>query len=165
MRYSPSMIPGVMIDFLARASVAIAATRDAGRRPHLHYLSGWHMEENGEILVCLVAEGFTGTLMESLEDNGHFAVTAEVIGPHETYQFKGTYAGSRPVSEADRRIHADCRERFVRAVQTLHRGHFSDDTLRATVRPPAIALRIRIGEIYVQTPGPAAGCRLFPPEA
>ena len=161
-RAGGSMIPGVMVEFLGRASVAVAATRDGKLVPRIHYLSGWYVEDNGEIVVALVGEDFTFGLMESLEDNGRFAMTAEVIGPHETYQFKGTWEGCRPPVEADLRIHEACRRRFLEAIQRCYPGHFTDEAVGARFETPALAVRFRVREIYVQTPGPAAGRRLFP---
>jgi hypothetical protein len=159
------MIPGVMVDFLHRASVAIGSTRTRDLVPNVHFLSGWYVEENREILVCLVSAGFTDRLIESLEDNGHFAVTAEVIGPHETYQFKGIGAGSRPAAEADAQVHRACQQRFLQALGRHFPNRFREADVRAWIGPPAIAVRVRVDEIFVQTPGPAAGRRLFPQRA
>jgi hypothetical protein len=156
------MIPGVMVDFLERASVAVASTRTRDLVPHLHFLSGWYVEPDKSILVNLVPDGFTDDLLASLEDNGQLAMTAEVIGPHETYQFKGTFEGARDVTEHDRAIHRACRQRFYDAVRRHYGDSFPDPAVLARIAAPAIAVRCRVSEIYVQTPGPAAGQRLYP---
>ena len=156
------MIPGVMIDFLERATVGVAASRGRDLIPHIHFLSGWYLEADRETLVCLVAAGFTETLAESLADNGQFAVTLEVIGPHETYQFKGASAGTRPPAETDGPVHLACRQRFFDAIKRYYPDQFTDAAILAHVRPPEIAVRLRVREIFVQTPGPAAGRKLFP---
>lgn len=158
------MIPGVMVHFLERATVAVASTRTADLLPRLHFLSGWKPEEDGDIVLCLVAEGYTDGLMESLVENGEFSMTAEVIGPHETYQFKGSYAGSRPLTEQDAALHRDCQQRFVEAVQRHHPGQLTDAQVRAHIPPPAVAVRLRVRSIYEQTPGPGAGGKLYPQE-
>lgn len=156
------MIPGVMVEFLGRATVAVASTRTKDLVPHIHFLTGWYVEENGEIAVALVSEGFTGHLADSLEQNGRFAMTAEVIGPHETYQFKGTWAGSRPAAASDTPIHKDCQRRFLEALRRHYPGQFDDADVLARFGPPSVAVRFKVREIFVQTPGPAAGRRLFP---
>ena len=158
------MIPGIMVDFLERASIAVAATRSGNRIPDIHLLSGWYVEENRETAVGLVAPGSLEGLRESLADNGHFALTAEVIGPHETYQFKGIQATSRPVTDAELAIHRDCRRRFLEAVRRTYPNRFPDEAVLARIPSPSLAVRFRVVEVYVQTPGPAAGRRLFPPE-
>ena len=158
------MIPGVMVDFLARASVAVASTRDDTLVPRIHFLSGWSVDDDRRRVVCLVPSSFTPGLEEALARGGDLALTAEVIGPHESYQFKGRLVDSRPPIDSDRLVWESCRERFVDAVMRHMPGRFSDDSLRVRLREPALAVRFEVHEIFVQTPGPAAGRRLFPPE-
>lgn len=156
------MIPGMLIEFLDRASVGIASTRSRALVPTVHFLAGWRVVDNGEVIECLVARGFTEGLEENLADNGRLTLTAEVIGPHETYQFKGTSVGIRQAGAADVPIHEACRRRFFDACRKYYAGQFRDEDVRAKVGPPAVAVRLRVSEVYVQTPGPAAGKRLFP---
>jgi hypothetical protein len=158
------MLPGVMIGFLDRASVAVAATRDRELVPHVHLISGWAVEPDRETVRALVPAGFTEQLVRCVEDNGRLALTAEVIGPHETYQFKGRYVGARPVDAADRSIWLGCQERFVRDVHRQYRDQFATDDLRAHCPEPVLAVRFVVEEVFVQTPGPAAGQRLYPAE-
>jgi len=159
------MIPGVLVDFLARASVAVASTRDHALVPHLHWVSGWWVEEDGETVVCLVSASFTDHLLDSLEANRQFAVMAEWIGPHECYQYKGSYLDSRPATASDRLVYETCRERFVAAVRAHLGDRFSERALRHHIREPAIAVRFKVDEVFLQTPGPGAGRRLFPRES
>jgi hypothetical protein len=159
------MIPGVMVDFLSRASVAIAGTRDERLAPDVQFLSGWSVHEDRSSVVCLLAPAFADGLVGRLERHGEIALTVEVIGPHECYQFKGRYLESRPASPSDRPVFEACRLRFVEAVRRLLGDRFSEPSLRARFRDPTLAVRFAVEEIYVQTPGPAAGRRLFPPEA
>jgi len=154
------MIPGMLIDFLDRASVGIASTRSRELAPSIHFLSGWRAEEGGAV-ECLVARGFTERLEENLADNGRLTLTAEVIGPHETYQFKGTGAGIRPANAADAAVNEACRRRFFDAIRKYYAGQFRDEDILARVGPPAIAVRLQVSEVYIQTPGPAAGKLLF----
>jgi len=156
------MIPGMLIEFLDRASVGIASTRSRDLVPAVHFLSGWRVEENGEIIECLVVRGFTGGLEANLADNGRLTLTAEVIGPHETYQFKGTSVGIRPAGAADATVHAACRGRFFDACQKYYAGQFKDEDVLAKIGSPEVAVRLKVSEVYIQTPGPAAGKRLFP---
>jgi hypothetical protein len=156
------MIPGMLIDFLERASVGIGSTRSRDLVPSIHWLSGWRVEQNHEVVECLVAKGFTEGLDEAVRDNGRFALTAEVIGPHETYQFKGTCERTRPVEQADMPAHRACRQRFIDAIAKYYAGQFQEADVFARIGPPALVVRLRVREVYIQTPGPAAGKRLFP---
>lgn len=159
------MVPGVMVSFLGRASVAVASTRDERLVPRVHFLSGWSVDADRESVTCLVPAAFTGGLDQTLERRGEFAMTAEVIGPHETYQFKGVLVEARPAGPADRAVYEACRKRFVEAVMQHLPGRFTEEMLFARMREPALAARFAVREIFAQTPGPAAGRRLFPPES
>src|SRR5262249_23116337 len=121
------MIPGMLIDFLGRASVGIASTRSRDLVPAVHFLAGCRVDESGEIIECLISRGFTEGLEDNLADNGRLTLTAEVIGPHETYQFKGTSQGTRPATSADAPTHEDCRRRFFDACQKYYTGQFRDE--------------------------------------
>ena len=156
------MIPGVIVEFLGRASVAVAGTRDQNLVPHIHFVSGWQVSEDSTELTCFIPAKFTDNLISSLEDNGQLARTVEQIGPHETYQFKGDYLDSRPLQEDDLSIYEDCRERFVSAC--LPRFGIPEDVLRRYISKPSLAVRFKVREIFVQTPGPSAGKRLVPSE-
>ena len=157
------MIPGVMVKFLDRASVAVAGTRDESLVPHVHFLSGWAVDGDGNV-VCLFPASFSEGLLERLERTGALALTAEVIGPHECYQFKGRYLDARPATGEDRPVFEACRQRFSDAVKRHLGDRFTERSLHARFHEPALAVRIAVDEIYVQTPGPAAGKRLYPAE-
>jgi len=158
------MVPRDIANFLARASVAVVSTRDDDLVPHLHFLSGWSVAEDLGSVVCLVPPSFDDGVTERLARHADLAMVAEVIGPHETYQLKGRYIDHRPAGEADRQVFEECRQRFVDAVQRHLRGRFGEDALRARFREPALAVRFAVDEVFLQTPGPAAGRRVYPAE-
>ena len=155
-------VPGIILDFLERATVAVAGTRDRQLVPRLHRISGWKVEADGRTMTCFVARGFTSGLAGALEDNGQLAVTIEEVGPHETYQFKGRYLSSRPLSDEDRALCREIKERFVKVVST--KFGLPEEACRAFSPGPELAVSFELGEIYLQTPGPGAGRRLVPPE-
>lgn len=159
-------LPGVLVQFLDRASVAIGCTRDATLAPTIHYASGWQLDGDQRSIWCFIPEPFTPRLRSSLEENGHFALTVEHIGPHECYQFKGTYVEMRPATDVDREIVARCRERFAAALCGLNPLLAPNkDVLRRYILDPAVAVRFAVREVYLQTPGPGAGRLLAQLEA
>jgi hypothetical protein len=160
----PVKIPGVLLQFLQRASVAFGCTRSRDRVPQIHWVSGWSVDLDGSTLHCFIPGQFMVGLGEALKDNGRFALTLERIGPHETYQFKGIADSLRPVSPADRAAVALCRARFVRDVLAVL-PRFQDPAfdLPGYSPEPEVAVSLRVREIFLQTPGPGAGMRLVPP--
>jgi hypothetical protein len=155
------VIPGVIVQFLDRASVAVGCTRSASLAPQIHWVSGWQLDADLRSIWCFIPAEFTAGLEPSLRENGHFSLTIEHIGPHECYQFKGTFLSLRPATEHDRAVVARSRERFAAAVTKLIPAFAANvELLRRYIIEPAVALRISVREIYLQTPGPGAGSLL-----
>lgn len=159
-------IPGVLLRFLERASIAYAATRDRSLAPHFHWASGWMQEDDPHFLAVLVSEPFTAPLLANVAECPRMAVTIEHIGPHETYQFKGDFAGTRSLGAPERQAFEACRRRFVLDVQQIDTRHnFAGETLERYLGEPSLVVRLAVRQIFLQTPGPGAGRRLVPPEA
>jgi hypothetical protein len=158
-------IPGVLLRFLDRASIAYAGTRDGSLVPHLYWVCGWAVEPEPGHLAFFVAEPYPARLLRDVGVCSRIALTIEHIGPHETYQFKGDYASSRAPGASERAVFERCRARFVRDVQEIEtRFAFSKETLERYLGEPASVVVLRVQEIFLQTPGPGAGRRLVPPE-
>ena len=159
-------IPGVLLRFLERASLAFAGTRGRDLVPHFHWVSGWAVEPDHASVAFFVGEPFSERLLRDVAECQRLALTIEHIGPHETYQFKGGFAGSRPMGPAEVVAFEACRERFIRDVLAIDtRWGFSREALGRYHSRPALAVVLGIGEVFLQTPGPGAGRRLVPPEA
>jgi hypothetical protein len=158
------MIPAKIVRFLERANVGHAATRDARLVPHGHRISGWKLNADGTTMSVFIPATASEHLVESLLDNGQFAVTVEDYPAHETYQFKGRYRGHRAATTDDLQATDRVRERWVRSLRQIAPPG-SEPHIRAYVQTPAIAVDFEVHEIYVQTPGPGAGARIMPEQA
>jgi hypothetical protein len=157
------MIPGKIIRFLEQhANVGFAGTRDRHLVPHGHRVCGWRVGADGRTLTALIPEQFTAHLLESLEDNGQFALTVEEFPSHETYQFKGRYVRHRPVQRDDVEVVNRIRERFVKSVRPIF-ADAPEEFLKDFATAAHLAVDFEVHEIYLQTPGPGAGSRLVPP--
>jgi hypothetical protein len=154
-------IPGILIRFLERASVALGCTRGPDLTPRIHWVSGWQLDPDPRSIWGFVPKAFETGLRETVVERGPFALTVEHIGPHECYQFKGRLLELRPSTDADRAVVARCRERFSAAVRVLlpHLAH-QEAALNRYILDPAVAVRFEVKEIYLQTPGPGAGSLL-----
>jgi hypothetical protein len=156
------MIPGKILQFLDRANVGFAGTRDPNLVPHGHRVSGWAVSKDGRRVTAFISRSWTAHLLESLLDNGQFAMTTEEYPAHEAYQFKGRYVGHRPVTAADIETVDRVRDRFVKALRPFSPPN-SDLPLLAFIPEPEVAVEFEVREIFVQTPGPGAGVRIVPP--
>jgi hypothetical protein len=158
-------IPGVLLRFLERASIGYAGTRDRDLVPHFHWVCGWAVEPDRSSLAVLIGEPFGARLLRDTAECTRLALTIEHIGPHETYQFKGDFAGTRQVGPAERAVFEACRERAIRDIRAIEtRFDFPREVLARYYGEPALLVVLRVREIFLQTPGPGAGRRLVPPE-
>jgi hypothetical protein len=158
------MIPGKILRFLDQhANVAFAGTRSRDLVPYGHRVSGWRAGTDGRTLTALIAQPFLNHLVESLEDNGAFAVTIEHFPSHETYQFKGRYLRQRPLDQQDVDTVDRIRGRLVKGLRPMF-PQVPEGMLNWFVPNPHLAIEFEVDEIYLQTPGPGAGARLVPPE-
>jgi hypothetical protein len=159
------MIPGKIVRFLEeRGNAAFAGARDRNMVPGGYRVSAWRVAADGRTITALVPDPFTDRLIESLQENGQFAMTVEEHPTHETYQFKGQYVRHRRAGLEDVALVARFRERFGRRFQGEIPPEVNLDVmLKAAVPDPTIAVDIDVREVYLQTPGPAAGSRIYPP--
>ena len=157
------MIPGKILRFLEYASISCAATHDKDLVPSIHRASGYSVDPDKETMNGLIPEQFAINIISSLEDNGQFALTIEHIPSHETYQFKGDYIDSRPATPDDLVHYEQLKGRFIADVRSLY--GLDEDVTAPFSLEPSIVVRFKVREIFLQTPGPGAGSRIFPPEA
>lgn len=155
-------IPGVILDFLSRATIGIAGTRDANLVPRVRRVCGWRVEPDLRTMACAISRTSVPGLLESLRDNGEFTLTVEIIGSHETYQFKGAFVDVAHCSGDDLKTVEGLRDRFAQTVSRLF--GVPDAACRSYIGRPGITVRFQVYEIFVQTPGPGAGRRLVPAE-
>jgi hypothetical protein len=157
-----TMIPGKIVRFLEQyANFAYAGTRDRNLVPYGHRVSGWSVGSDGRTLTVLFAKLFTPRLIESLEDNGQFALTVEEFPTHETYQFKGRYLRHRPAQQDDVESVNRIRERMLKGLRRVY-PYVPPEARIAAIFMPVLAVEFEVLEIYLQTPGPGAGVRLVP---
>ena len=159
------MIPGKILRFLEQhANVGFAGIRDRNLVPLGYRVSAWRVAADGRTLTALIPDPFTEELIECLQENGQFAMTVEELPTHETYQLKGRYLRHRPVEPEDLELVVRFRERFGKRFQ----GEIPPEmvvtfVLKASVPDPRVAVDFEVREVYLQTPGPGAGSRLYPP--
>ena len=158
-------IPGLLLRFLQRASIGYAGTRNRDLVPRFHWVCGWAAEPDHSTVAFYVSAPFGARLLHDTAECPRLALTIEHIGPHETYQFKGEFAGTRPVGPADRAAFEGCRERAIHDIRAIEtRFEFPHEILARYYGEPELAVLLRVHEIFLQTPGPGAGRRLVPPE-
>jgi hypothetical protein len=152
-------IPEAIVEFLERASIAIAGTRDRNLVPHVHRPSGFRLSPDQKSVVCLFPDAFAEHLSSSLDANGEIALTVSHPISHETYQFKGKLLHSGPVEEEDFESYRSSVERAVEQLGPVLGS--AAQVLRENVPPPTLRVVFEVREVYDQAPGPGAGRRVY----
>jgi hypothetical protein len=148
-------------EFLQQLNAMTMGTRTADNQPHVHMGLGCRVED-AERLRVFVADFAMHQLEESLRDDGQVAVTIGNPMSHESYQFKGVAERVAPCDDADKAAS----ESYLRdLIEMTIQGYGMPESLRDAVRPAAVAVTVKVREVFNQTPGPNAGQRILPKEA
>ena len=159
------MIPDKILKFLAeQGNIGIAGTRDANLRPYGHRVCGWRVQTDRRTLTAFIGSPYADRFLQSVLDNGQIAITVEEAPYHETYQFKGRYLAHRAIRPDESEIVNRTRERFAQSVRQLSpEPDVHGNWLRASIPDATLAVDMDVHEVFLQTPGPSAGSRLYPP--
>jgi hypothetical protein len=156
------MIPPKIIKFLEQhANIGFAGLRDRDLMPFGSRICAWRVGADGSTLAVFLP-AFADRLADALLDNGQIAITVEEFPMHETYQLKGRYRHHRPVRQDEIKIAKRTRERFATSVRSLVTDEGPINQLRASIPKPTVTVEIDVLEVFVQTPGPGAGARIYP---
>jgi hypothetical protein len=146
-----------LASFITSGISVLVGTRDAHLVPESTRGVGVRVEAGGAEITVFLAEATSARALANLRDNGRIAVCFSRAIDHRSIQVKGPVISIRDGDAADR---ADV-ERWIEA---LARGWQEIGiplaVSRRLARWPARAVRLRIEEVFVQTPGPGAGAPL-----
>ena len=111
------------------------------------------------VRVYVPAPGAAGVLANLAVAPGLTLLMA-VMDTYEAYQVKGTYAGQRACTPEEVAYQRAYVEGFADALagQQLPR----ERAIAAYFRQPSVALRLRVEELYEQTPRKGTGVRIVP---
>ena len=143
-----------LVAFFHRPLMSIIAATDACGKPAAGRGIGFHLMEDREGMDVIFSGWQWPGLVAAIAERGKLAVTFVSPADYVSFQIKGSASlrptEARDVAEADR---------FITAAMTELEGL---GVPRGVIMPwlcpqePRVA-RLRISEIYVQTPGPLAG--------
>jgi hypothetical protein len=151
------MISPELASYLQSGLSIHVATRTASLAPHGARVWAVQVEDDSVHVIALVHESEAAALLDDLKSNGRMALGFSRVSDHRACQLKGAFAGSRAGAERDR----SWLENQVGAFQRELASVGVPPALLAGSRTwPCVALRMRVQELFNQTPGPGAGERL-----
>jgi hypothetical protein len=130
------------------------ATRDAELEPEAMLAMGIRASEDRSHITVYLPEVLAEATLRNLEQNGSIAVTLERASDMRAVQIKGRSRGIRPSNESDKELQTVFRAALVEQFATVG---IPRSTTRRIAWWPSVAVEVEIQELFLQTPGPAAG--------
>ncbi len=147
-------LDAALIEFLTSGLVLGAATRDDRLVPDVVRPAGVRVEPGGQEITFLVAASSAGQMLKNVEGNRRVALVFSDPQDNRSVQLKGAVVETRPAGEDERPLMDQYRARFARMLEPL--GVPRSFVMRTQLWP-AVAVRFRVEQMFLQTPGPAAG--------
>jgi hypothetical protein len=140
--------------FVASGLSIYVATRDAKLEPDGTRAWALSVEDDREHVVVYVHEGVAGPILRNLEDNGEVALAVSRPTDHRSCQLKGRYVESHRCRPEERDEIERQADGFLGELESIGMPR----ALMAREQMwPCVAIRVRVGCVYEQTPGPGAG--------
>ena len=143
-----------LVEFLSSGVVLGCASRDARLVPRSTWAVGVRVESGGEEVTAFLPVATAGEVVTNLQDTRRIALVATSPGDHRAIQLKGRVSDVRPALDEERSLTDRYRASLGRALEPLGVPRFF--VLRIQ-HWPAHAVRFRVEDLFVQTPGPSAG--------
>jgi hypothetical protein len=143
--------------FLESGLSVIVGSRDGRLQPECVRAVGVRVEPGGRELTVFVPDATGARTLANLRDNGRVAVFVSRALDHSSLQVKGTALSVAPAAGPDR------------AFLDRYRAALAEQLGPVGVPPrwvfrmshwPAHAVRLRVEQLFRQTPGPGAGAPL-----
>lgn len=150
-------IAGELAAFLASGLSIVLATRDAQLQPGVAVALAASAGPDGGELAIFLREEDARRALAHLQEHPELAACFDLPSTHRSCQLKGRYLGHRPATPDERPELERQLQAFRDDLATIGIPHAMTAAWRAW---PAVALRMRVSDVFEQTPGPGAGERL-----
>ncbi len=154
------MIPDRVVEVVHGPAFMQAGSCDAKLHPAHTFVVGAVVHPDREQVTFFVPQSRSDQLLANLKENDKIALTI-AMATHEAYQLKGVYVSSRPADEKDLAVQEIYRAKLF---SFSHQAGYPEQIVKPLVfglaYQPGIALTFRVGEVFLQTPGPEAGKKI-----
>ena len=151
------MIDRDLAAFLEEGLVIHLGTRNAQLQPNSARVTAVTVDADGSHVTAYVPKVAAGRVLRDLHDNRQAALVFVRPTDDRGYQVKGLFVSSTAAKARERPAVAD---QWDRCRHTLERIGFPLLLTESWTIWPAVAVRVRVTDLFHQTPGPGAGARL-----
>lgn len=148
------ILPEELSELIASGVDVYVATRDAQLEPESMLAMGIRLHRERDALTVYLPEATCARTLQNLEDNAAIAVTLIRPSDHKAVQVKGESRGVRLSTDTDREFQSIFRAALIEQMETVGVPRCAT---RRLVWWPSRAVEVVVREVFVQTPGPAAG--------
>lgn len=149
-----AVISRELSDFVESGISVLVGTRDARLLPECVRVVGARVERGGAELTVFVPEATGAVTIANLRDNGRIAVCFTRPRDHRSIQLKGQLVSIRGANARERRLVDAYRAGLAEELGWV--GLPQRVTLRMA-HWPCHAVRLKVEQVFDQTPGPGAG--------
>jgi pyridoxamine 5'-phosphate oxidase-like protein len=153
------VIPDRVIEVLRGPSIMQLGTRDAELRPAHSYVAGAVVHDDRQTVTFFVNEKRSKKTLSNLENNGRVALGIAQLS-HEAYQLKGSYVSSRAASDEEYGFQEKYGTRICAALCQWFPEEMAKALVLGITYRAGVAITFRVEEVFLQTPGPAAGSKM-----
>lgn len=133
------------------------ATCGAGLAPGGARVWAVSVDEDRTHITAFVPREAAGRILPDLEENGRAALVFGRPTDDRACQIKGAFAGARPAAPREKALVLRQVERFCADLDAIGMPAAVSAAWKTW---PCTAIRIRVAEVFNQTPGPGAGERI-----
>jgi len=156
---SLSALPPELYALLDGPCVMYIATRNAAMEPLSTLAFGLQPAPDDRELTVFVPAVLSPLIVANLRDNGQMALELVRPSDHRALQIKGVWLGERRTTDDDRAFLTRYHSKLLQEMNLVGVPRSKWDRLAWW---PAVALRMEVRDVFVQTPGPGAGRRCEP---
>jgi hypothetical protein len=150
-------VPPDLLKLFDEPTIMHLGTRNAALEPIETLAFGVELVGDGREVTVFVPTVLSPPTLANLRDNGQMALNVVRPTDHRSLQIKGVWLGERRTTEADQQKLARFSESLTEEMGLVG---IPRSIWRRLLWWPAVALRMEIWEVFVQTPGRGAGRRL-----
>lgn len=151
------MIDRELAAFLEEGLAIHLGTRNAQLEPSSARVSAVTVDADGCHVTAYVPRVAVGRVLADVEANGLAALVFVRPTDDRAVQVKGVFVGSRAAATRERRALMTQWEGFRRSLERIGIPRALTDAWAVW---PSVALRVRVTDLFNQTPGPGAGAPL-----
>jgi hypothetical protein len=153
------MIPEQVLKIFSGSMVSHLGSRDARLQTSEVMVWGVKIDSGKKQLTAFIPKQVAERTINNLQSTKKVAITVGEPLSHELYQFKGDY-----ISHADATAEEEIlQDQYINTFYEKYLKLFGypPEIVDSVNYKPSVAVTLQFEEIYVQTPGPNAGSRIF----